>query len=306
MSVTNDPSGRRAGAGEAPRSPSTWSRVQTGIKRTAPGRFVLRVANALADIEVFDRSMTLAAQAFTSLLPLIIVAAAIRHGDTRPIGQGLSQYLGLSNSATDVIERSIPGASEVLSALGWFGALLLLASATAFSRALDRFYARVWSARRPGLRGAWRWVAVLAAILIGLAVVQFTRSILRSEGGYVVLTFIVESILWTLIWLSAGWIILNRAISVRSLLPGAVLCGIGLAITGGFGRIYLPIALTSAAQQFGALGITIAYIGWLFILMFVVVVGVTVGHVLTEDYGLFGGVQRGRVADSADSADSAD
>jgi membrane protein len=265
--------------------------VQTGVGRTALGRFVLRVANALAEIEVFDRSMTLAAQAFTSLLPLIIVAAAIRHGDTRPIGQGMSQYLGLNNSATQVIERSIPDASEMLSALGWFGAVLLLASATAFSRALDRFYARVWSIRRPGLRGAWRWVAVLAAILIGVALVQFTRSIMRSDGGYIVLTFILESALWTLIWLAAGWIILNRAIRVRSLLPGAMLCGIGLALTGGFGRIYLPIALTSAAQQFGALGITIAYIGWLFILMFIVVVGVTVGHVLTKDYGLFGGVQ---------------
>lgn len=291
MSVINDPSVRSAGDGETPRRLSTWSRVNAGAGRTAPGRFLLRVANALAEIEVFDRSMTLAAQAFTSLLPLIIVAAAIRHGDTRPIGQGLSQYLGLSDSATEVIERSLPGATDVLSTLGWFGVLLLLASATAFSRALDRFYARVWSTRKPGLRGAWRWVAVLAAILIGLALVQFTRSIIRSDGGYLVLRFILESALWTLIWLAAGWIILNRAVGVRALLPGAMLCGIGLAIIGGFGRIYLPIALTSAAQQFGALGITIAYIGWLFILMFVVVAGVTVGHVLTKDYGLFGGAE---------------
>lgn len=201
-----------------------------------------------------------------------------------------NRHVGRTRNAPAVeIERSLPVASDVLSALGWFGVLLLLASATAFSRALDRFYARVWSTRRPGIRGAWRWIAVLAAIPIGLAVVQFTRSILRSDGVFVLLRFVLESILWTLIWLAAGWIILNRAVGVRALLPGAMLCGIGLAITGGFGRIYLPIALTSAAQQFGALGITIAYIGWLFILMFIVVVGVAVGHVLTEDYGLLGG-----------------
>ena len=119
MSVINDPSVRSPGAGETPRRRSTWSRVNAGVGRTAPGRFLLRAANALADIEVFDRSMTLAAQAFTSLLPLIIVAAAIRHGDTQPIGQGLSQYLGLSNSATEVIERSLPVASDVLSSAPW-------------------------------------------------------------------------------------------------------------------------------------------------------------------------------------------
>lgn len=312
MSVNDDSSARDAEAEDRPRGPATGgpttrgtsarrpatrgastrgtsalSRVHARVARTRLGRMVLRIASALAAIEVFDRAMTLAAQAFTSLLPLIVVAAALRHGDTRPIGDGLASYLGLGDSATRVIEGSLPVASDVLSTLGWFGLLLLLASATAFSRALDRFYARVWSTSRPGFRGAWRWVAVLAAILLGLAVIQFTRRILRSEGGYVLLTLLAECVLWTLIWLLAGWIILNRSVSFRALLPGAMLCGVGLAAAGSLGRIYLPIALTSAAEQFGALGITIAYIGWLFILMFVVVVGVTVGQVLTEEYGLF-------------------
>ena len=79
---------------------------------------------------------------------------------------------------------------------------------------------------------------------------------------------------------------LNRTISLRSLFPGALLCGLGLAIAGGFGRIYLPVALTSAANQFGVLGITIAYVGWLFVIMSVVVIAVTIGKVLSVDYGV--------------------
>ena len=134
-------------------------RVKALVGTTAFGRAVLRLAGTLVEIEVFDRSMTLAAQAFTSLLPLMIVGAAMRGGDARPIGSGLSGYLGLNSSAANVLERAVPASSDVFNALGWFGILLLVVSATAFSRALERFYSRVWSTRKSGyaLPGAgWR------------------------------------------------------------------------------------------------------------------------------------------------------
>ncbi len=260
------------------------------MRTTAFGRFVTRIVNALVTLEVFDRAMTLAAQAFTSILPLVIVVAALRRGDAEPIGRGLSNYLGLNGSAANALERVVPAASDVFSALGWFGTLLLIVSATAFSRALERFYARVWSKRKLGFRAAWRLFAVLATVILGLVVVQLTRSVLRADGTYAALRGVAEIVIWTVVWLLIGWIVLNRTVSFRLLLPGAVLCGIGLAIVGGFGRIYLPIALASSAAQFGVLGITIAYVGWLFVLMSVVVVAVTVGRVLTVDYGVMNGV----------------
>jgi uncharacterized BrkB/YihY/UPF0761 family membrane protein len=291
MSETTDPSGQHDEAKGPEGRPSLRSRVDRRLRHTAIGRFGLRIANELAVMEVFDRSMTLAAQAFTSILPLLIVVAAISRGGSRPLGSTLSSYLGLDSSATHVLEGVVPASSDIFSALGWFGTLLVLVSATAFSRALDRFYARVWAIRKVGLRGAWRWLVVLTTILLAVALLQFTRSIVAFDGGYVVLAAIVEFVLWTFTWLLTGWVVLNRDVSLRSLFPGAVLCGFGLAIAGGAGRIYLPITLTSAAHQFGALGITIAYIGWLFIIMFIVVVSVTIGKVLATDYGAAGTVK---------------
>ncbi len=235
--------------------------------------------------------MTLAAQAFMSILPLVIAVAALRRGDAEPIGRGLSTYLGLNDSAAAALEKVVPSSSDVFSALGWFGTLLLVVSATAFSRALERFYARVWSKRKLGFRATWRLFAVLATILLGLVVLQFSRSILRADGTYIAFRGVVEFVLWTGVWLLVGWIVLNRTVSFRLLFPGAVLCGIGLAVLGGVGRIYLPIALTSSAEQFGALGITIAYVGWLFAIMSVVVGGVTIGHVLTVEYGIMNRTQ---------------
>jgi hypothetical protein len=274
-------------SGTVIRTASSW--LETRMRTTVVGRFVTRTVNALVTMEVFDRAMTLAAQAFISILPLVVAVAALRRGDAEPIGRGLSTYLGLNDSAANALETAVPASSDVFSALGWFGTLLLVVSATAFSRALERFYARVWSKRKLGFRATWRLFAVLATILLGLLVVQLTRSVLRAEGSFLVLRSIAEFVLWTAVWLLVGWIVLNRTVSFRLLFPGALLCGVGLAVAGGVGRIYLPIALSSSAAQFGALGITIAYVGWLFVLMSVVVVAVTIGRVLTVDYGVMNG-----------------
>src|SRR5206468_281524 len=46
--------------------------------RSASGRFVLRVLRDLRNLALIDRGMTLAATAFTSVLPILIVAGAVR------------------------------------------------------------------------------------------------------------------------------------------------------------------------------------------------------------------------------------
>ena len=47
--------------------------------------------------------------------------------------------------------------------------------------------------------------------------------------------------------------------------------------------MYLPRALVSASRQFGALGIAFTYIGWLFIVAFVLVCSTVLGAVLARD-----------------------
>ncbi|MEL4320164.1 hypothetical protein WJX64_14210 [Leifsonia sp. YIM 134122] len=269
------------------------TRVEAIAAQSVVGRLGLRTAEALVQVELFDRSMTLAAQAFTSVVPIIIAAAALQGGDAQPVGQNLATHLGLSHSAKSVLESAVPPASDVFSALGWFGILVLIVSATALSRALERFYIRVWSARKAGLRFAWRWLAAVAAVVIGVLLVQFTRSVIEPRSGFGAFGFVLEVVIWAAVWLITPWVVLNRTVSFRMLLPGAVLAGIALAIMGLVGRVYLPIALSAAAAQFGVLGITFSYIGWLFVLMFVLVAATTIGQVLVTDDGATGRILRG-------------
>jgi membrane protein len=53
------------------------------------------------------------------------------------------------------------------------------------------------------------------------------------------------------------------------------------------GRIYLPLALSSATRQYGALGISFTYVSWLFVLMFALVTTAVTGAVVAREPGRF-------------------
>jgi membrane protein len=74
-------------------------------------------------------------------------------------------------------------------------------------------------------------------------------------------------------------------VSWRRLLPGGALMGLGTGLISVGTQIYLPRALNSAAQQYGALGIAFAYISWLFVVMMVLVGTTIVGAVIAREGG---------------------
>ncbi|GEL95336.1 hypothetical protein [Cellulomonas composti] len=99
--------------------------------------------------------------------------------------------------------------------------------------------------------------------------------------------------LWSVVWWFAPWVLLQRQVPGRLLAFTAVLTAVALAVLGRVGSIYLPIVLSSGARQFGVLGIVFAYLGWLFVLSFVVVGATTIGHACASDDGPVGRFVRG-------------
>ncbi|KRC62522.1 hypothetical protein ASE14_01425 [Agromyces sp. Root81] len=248
--------------------------------RSAGGRFVMRALRDIRELELFDRAMTLAAQAFTSILPVLIVAGSLR-GSLNPEANSLvANNLGLDDRTADLVQQSMPQQVEGVTLTQVIAALLLIVAATSFARALERCFLRIWKTPKASIRFAWRWVAGIVAIVIGLLVVVATRNIVRGTDAISVLEFILEAAIWSALWWIASWVVVNRSISLRALLPGSVLAGLGFAVATVVGRAYLPGALAASAEQFGVLGLAFSYIGWLFVLMSVLLVAVTIGRVI--------------------------
>ena len=118
-----------------------------GARRNAPPpllRIATRTASGLQEIEPFDRAMTLAAQTFTSVFPLIIAVAALLPTSSRSLSDRLSDGLGLPDSSRAALELVLPAQPQTRGAFGILGVIIVVFSATSLSRALARMYAKVW------------------------------------------------------------------------------------------------------------------------------------------------------------------
>jgi membrane protein len=268
------------------------ARVRPLVERYAdswPGRVIDDTARSLVQISVFDRAMTLAAQAFTSVFPLLILLAVLRpRSSGNELGQGLADSLGLSPSASAALEVALPSGSSAANSFGLIGILVTVLSATSFSRALVRLYAGIWEVSRPpGFRALWRLVVTLAGLVLLIFLLTSARRVLQGVPLSSLAEALIACLIGAVIWTWVPWLLLARQVPIRTLLPGGVLMGAAMVLLSIGGRIYLPLALSSAIRQYGALGIAFTYVTWLFVLMFALVITAVTGRAVARNPGWF-------------------
>lgn len=253
------------------------------------GRTLMRVAAACVRVEIFDRSMTIAAQFFTSILPLLIVGVTI-------LGAGsdeISKVIGASGETSELIDQATRG--EGAAAFGVVGALLVLVSATSLSRALSRAYAVVWQIDRPrmNLKSAWRWFAVVVVLLMAVVVLQnLTQrtSALPPRALWPVALSLATDVA---VAVFVPWVLLAGRITARWLLPGAVACGVVMAFVRPAAEVWLPWALDVSSERYGPIGMAFTYLAWLYVVAFVFIACAVLGQVVVSDEGRAGAWLRG-------------
>jgi membrane protein len=124
----------------AMRSPTPDAgRVRAAVdvaRRRAPPpvlRVITRTAGGLQHADPFDRGMTLAAQAFTSIFPLIISIAALLPDSSRSLPDRISDALGIRGSSRAVSEQALPAYPDTRGAFGIIGVLIVVVSIAALA-----------------------------------------------------------------------------------------------------------------------------------------------------------------------------
>ena len=136
----------------------------------------------MGSLQLIDRGMTLAAHVFTSVLPILIVAGAVHSQLDPQSGPILAEHLGLDTATAEILEKSLPGGAQELRATGVIGVVLLVIAATSFARALERSLRTIWRTPTTSIKFAWRWLAAVTAVIVGLAAVVAARIVLRGDG----------------------------------------------------------------------------------------------------------------------------
>jgi membrane protein len=254
------------------------------------GRSLLRLTARFIKVQMFDRSMTVAAQVFTSVFPILIMAAVwvgSRNSDA------IADAVGVPEETENILQDALAHTGG--SAFGVIGTMVVLVSATSLSRAITRAFAAIWDRPRPraGVALAWRWLGAVLTLVGYMVVIRWLIRVVDGVPAADTWGWLVPLTLDTAIAMLIPLLLLAGQLPARLLLPGAFVFGLIMLVVRPASAAFLPRALEASADRYGTIGVAFTYIAWLYVLSFCFLGAALIGEVIATDEGRLGRLIRG-------------
>jgi membrane protein len=270
--------------GPAPGDPG-WMRplVRLSKRDGVIGRLADRAARSFVvgcllrylSISGRDRILVLAGQAFTAVIPLFIIIAAVGPSDGMA-GQGIITRFHLTGSAAASVRTLFSRPPDATGAVTLTGAVVLLFSTLSYAKSLQRTYEGAWGLPSAGWRGTIHGlggVALMLSEIIGLAVLAGLLRRLPTGGT---LAYVMPVPFAVLLWLQLQRLLLSGRVTRRQLLPGALAAGAGQVVISIYSAIWMPHLVSENAARYGVIGVTFALLTWLIVVSAAIVVAAVV------------------------------
>jgi membrane protein len=242
--------------------------------------FLGRCARAFVDLLGVDRALVIASQAFTALIPMMILVSTLVPGHSSSlVADGFVSRFRLEGSAADGVEALFanPGHASI----GIFSVGLLLFSALSLTRRLQRMYLGAWRmGHEPGVRGTLPAFLALVVLLAEVSLLFFARALVKGVPGESVAAGVASALAGIVLWATVPWLMLGRRLAWRRLLPTGVLTSAAATVYGAASSVYMPAQMARYTERYGLFGLTLALVSWLLALAFVIVVATVVASEL--------------------------
>jgi membrane protein len=200
-----------------------------------------RILGRLIHVSFLDRTVILAGQAFSAILPLIMVVNAISpHPGGDSPAAALARRLGLGPRDVSSLQSTIAPPSSARASIGVLGVILAVLTATSFARALQRSYELAWRLPPAGLRAAWRPLALVIGLAIYVELLFLFSRLVRGVPARTLLEDLVTFAGAWAVWTGAGWMLLAGRVRPRLVAAGGLLTAVGFAALRRLAALYLP------------------------------------------------------------------
>jgi membrane protein len=270
-----------------------WSWLPTSLQRMlGPLR---PLAERVAAVGFIQAAVVLAAQTFMALFPLLIGVVALAPARvSESITTFLRSRMGLAGATTDQVQQLVASRDQLHSAMTIFGALVVLGSATSFTRALQHVYESAWGLPKVGLRGSVRGFFWLIGLVIYVAMFGVMYQLTASHAvGIQVLRAVLAVAGAFVLWWLTPFVLLCGRVRLRALAMTGLLTGFALSIASWLSTVLLPRMVRSSQEQYGIIGAVFALQSWLVVLASLIVGAALLGAFAAESGGLVGRWARG-------------
>jgi uncharacterized membrane protein YvlD (DUF360 family) len=138
-------------------------------------------------------------------------------------------------------------------------------------------YRAAYEQEKQGIRSGVYSTLGLIVMLVEVFVLYAARAVVAYLPFSWLISVPVAVVTGALIWTSIPYLLLNREVHWRRLVFGGTVAGIATAAYSVASAIYMPGSLERYTQEFGLFGVTIALIGWLLAIAFILVGAAAVG-----------------------------
>jgi membrane protein len=165
--------------------------------------------------------------------------------------------------------------------VGTFSGLLLLFSGLSLTRRMQRMFQQAWrQVPAPGVGHTLHAGLGLAALLLGIGLLYQARALVAALPFPGVLQLVVSAVAGFLLWTSVPWLLLDRRVTWRRLIPAGALTAFCTSAYGIASTVYMPRLLETYSLRYGLFGVTLALIGWLVCISFIIVAATAIASEL--------------------------
>jgi uncharacterized BrkB/YihY/UPF0761 family membrane protein len=268
---------RSLAADTASAAEERWPPIR--VVRTFIGRYI--------DVNGVVLAGHLAFRAFTFLLPVAVVVVAVAGFATsagQDPGATADNQLKLGQALADSLRTAGRDASTSPYHVALVALLGLMLGALGLLSGLNYVYREAWQIEERKLEGKFtKLLRFIFAFVLIMALLS-GASALRNGGFLIgVAGTLGMSAVFFFAFLGLGLIMPRRCEEWYWLVPGSIVGAAAFVGLQAFATFYLPRHLTSLSETYGALGLAVVLIGYLFLLGHVVVASALASAVWFDD-----------------------
>ena len=210
-----------------------------------------------------QRAMGFAALAILTVIPLLIVVAAVNPTPHPGLGGWVVYSMGLTGSSARAVVQLFSAPARVLGTTSVFGVLLLAVFGVTFAGSVQAGFERVWGLPAGPWHKIWRQAVWLAALIAYIYAAATVGTVTRHSPAETVSRVSVAVVLGIVFfWWGLRFLVGGR-VSYLAALPGAVATVAFLTGLRAFSALVFQPLIVSNAVTYGALGTVLIVQSWL-------------------------------------------